>query len=163
MLDLFLKSLPPLLVVGGWVVVYYVQALQNRRKLLREEADKARSAVTSLLEDAVKFHTDTFSPSARLKVLAGLNDIERRANLLPAIASKKKAWGWLPLPKIADPTAVAVDAELIVRLRQSITLEHFDDPNAAPLGIDAQQLQLMVTATAALHAAIDKALIASLD
>ena len=57
-MELILKSLTPLLVVGGWIVVYQLQALQARRKLLREEVEKTRQAVEKLLEMALKFHRE---------------------------------------------------------------------------------------------------------
>ena len=161
-LDLILRSLPPLLVVGGWAVVYQLQGLQARRKLLREEADKMRAAVHDLHQLAADFHTHAYSEHDRLKVLRAMTDLDRRREMLPRIARSKKIVFWQVSP-IADVSDVSLDPRLIVSLNQAITGEHFDDPGAEPLPGDAEQLRRIGDSCAALVLAIDQALIAALD
>ena len=162
-LDLFLRALPPLLVVGGWVVIYHLQALQARRKLLREEAEKARIAVTALQEAAIEFHTSTFSASRKLAVHGMLTDLDRRRDLIPALARPKQIFKFVELPLLDAQANILIDAKLIVELRQAITLEHFEDPTAAPLSADDPQLKLIAQKCLALVSEIDRILIAALD
>lgn len=152
-----------MLVVGGWIVVYQLQALQARRKLLREEADKARVAVVALQVAAVEFHTTPFSASRRLSVLGMLTDLDRRRDLIPALARPKRVFKIINLPLIKAQADVLIDAKSIVELRQAITLEHFDDEAADPLSGEHPQLMLITQKCMDLVAEIDRVLIAALD
>lgn len=151
------------MVVGGWIVVYQLQALQARRKLLREEADKARVAVVALQQAAVEFHTSTFSASRRLSVLGMLTDLDRRRKLIPALARPKRVAKIVTLSPVDAQANVLIEAKLIVELRQAITLEHFDDQTAAPLGAENPQLELIAQRCMDLVAEIDRVLITALD
>ncbi|RYF60743.1 MAG: hypothetical protein EOO27_04795 [Comamonadaceae bacterium] len=162
-LDLLLRALPPILVVGGWVVVYYVQALQARRKLLREEADKARTAILGLQQQAVSFHTQEFSATERLKVLAALNDVERRCQMLPNIARTKNVLGMKDVSPVDDPVSARIPTSFIVALQRAITLDHFDDPQAPPLSAGAIQIWHITHSADELVKAVDAVLIAALD
>lgn len=155
----FLKLLPSLLVVGGWVIVYQLQALQARRKLLREEAEKTRTAVEKLNEAALRFHMNERSESDRLVITAALTDLERRCELFPKIAASRKKW----LPSCVDPQKVKVDVALIVAARKAITLEHFDDPDAEALKLGSPQLEAITSSCTTLIRTIDEVLVASLD
>jgi hypothetical protein len=157
--DTLLKLLPSALVVGGWLVVYQLQALQARRKVLREEAEKARNVVEALRAAAIKFHLTKHSAPERLSILSSITDIERRCAIFPRIASRGRSC----LPHAVDPKLTIVDSKYIVRLRQAITLEHFDDPNAEPLHIGSPQVSKITDACQALILSIDGVLIAALD
>ena len=121
-LDLALKVLTPVLVVGGWIVVYRLQALQARRKLLRETAEKVREAVAELLEAAISFHTKEFDVEKKVAITLALTHIEKRYQLFPKIAEGNN--GCFPA---VDPKRVQIPPEFMVELRQAITLTHFDE------------------------------------
>ena len=161
-LDFLLRAITPFLVVGGWIVVYQLQALQARRKLLREEADKARSAVYAVHELAVQFHTQDHDASRRVEVMRAVTDIERRRGMLEQIARPKRIMGCTVSPLALNATA-HIDADLVKRLNQAITLEHFDDPEAKAIGIGDAQIKKIDAACADLVAAVDLVVIAGLD
>ena len=155
----FLKILPSLLVVGGWVIVYQLQALQARRKVLREEVEKARAAVLNLNGDALRFHMNVHSVPDRLAIVAALTDIERRCELFPQISIARRAW----LPDAVPTTKAKIEAALIVKVRQAITLDHFDDESAGPLPVGSKQLEEITSACTALVRSIDGVMVAALD
>ncbi len=158
-MELILKSLTPLLVVGGWIVVYQLQALQARRKLLREEVEKTRQAVEKLLEMALKFHTTPFDEDKRTAILLSFNDIERRYTLFPKIARARSRC----LPHAVKPTLVEIDPNTFVTLRKAITLEHFEDAEAEPLKHNHKQISDIRVAAVAMIEKIDKVLVSALD
>lgn len=157
-MDFFLKVLTPLLVVGGWIVVYKLQALQARRKLLREVAEKARDAVEELQVMAIKFHTSKFDGDQKLGILLAMTRIEKRYKLFPQIASG----GSECAPDAVDPAIVVIDSKLMVALRRAITLEHFD-VEEEPLPHGAQQVQGIMAAGGDLISDIDRVIVAALD
>jgi hypothetical protein len=161
-LDVVLRSLTPILVVGGWVVVYQLQALQSRRKLLREEAETMRQAVHDLHELAVEFHTEAYAAPRRLEVLRRMTELERRRTVLPQIARSKRVLGFSVSP-LSSVAAAHIEPQLVVKLNQAITLEHFDDPTAEPLDAGSGQFQKIAQACSDMVAAIDNILIAALD
>lgn len=158
-LDLAFKSLPPILVVGGWIVVYQLQALQARRKILREEVDKTRGAVEKLLDLSLKFHTSQYDDEKRTAILLAFNDVERRYSLFPRIVTSRAKC----IPHAVRPDAVVVDPELLVNLRSAVTLEHFDDPQAVALAYGHKQLDEIRAAAHALITQLDVVLVAALD
>ncbi len=158
-LDTFLKVLPSLLVVGGWVVIYRLQAVQSRRKMLREYIEETREAIADLLETALRFHTDTRTVTDGMLLLGKFTDIERRLCMLPRMAQSRWAY-----PKtIADPSMMVVDLMFLVRLRQAITLDHFDDPLEAPLAFGAPQLGKIASASSRLTLEVDQCHLAAMD
>lgn len=157
-MEFFLKVLTPLLVVGGWVVVYRLQAMQARRKLLREVAEKAREAVENLQEIAIKFHTSKFDPDKRLVILLAMTRIENRYKLFPQIASG----GWAGFPDAVAPNLVAIDSKFMVSLRRAVTLVHFDEEEH-PLPHSAPQIQDIMAAAGELISEIDRVIVAALD
>ena len=154
-----LKILPSLLVVGGWMIVYQLQALQARRKVLREEVEKARAAVLTLNGDALRFHMSAHSIADRLALVAALTDIERRCELFPQISVARRTW----LPDAVPTNKAKVDSALIVNVRQAITLNHFDDESAAPLSVGSTQLEEITAACTALVRSVDGVMVAALD
>lgn len=156
--DLF-KYLPSILVVGGWCIAYQLQALQARRKVLREEIEKTRAAVESLNSSALGFHLEKFSAVKRWEILRAIEDVERRCTLLPVVANARA----LMLRRVLDPSKMTIDPRLFVELRQSITLEHFDDPDQDPLKHEAQQLRKISASCFSISSALDSALITALD
>lgn len=154
-----LSILPSALVVGGWIIVYQLQALQARRKVLREEVEKTRTAVVSLTETALRFHMKPHSVEDQMQILASITDIERRYAMFPKIAAGRSRW----LPDAVQPVLTKINPELLIRLRQAITLEHFDDPQLEPLPYGSRQLTDIGNESRRLVSAIDEVLIASLD
>lgn len=159
MLDILLKLVPSILVVGGWVVVYQLQALQARRKLLREEMDKARDAVAELQEAALRFHMSVYSVADRMLVIGLLTDIDRRLTLFPRIATSRH---WF-LPNSVMPQDVTVNLDYLVRLRQAITLEHFDDPEMTPLVLGDPLINNITGASAQMVFELDRVFVAAID
>ena len=155
--ELFLKILTPLLVVGGWVVVYRLQALQARRKLLRETAEKVRESVTTLLEEAISFHTKEFDPEKKVAITLALTHLEKRYELFPKIAAGANSC----IPAV-DPKQVEIPPKFIVELRQAITLLHFDEPEQ-PLSQGSPQIQRITAASVALIGEVDRVIVAALD
>ena len=141
------------------MVIYQLQALQARRKILREEVDKAKAAVEKLRESAISLHTKAHTPLEHHSIKGMLSDIERRCNLWPGIAAKRRKWLW----PAADMVQVTLDPTHMMHLRQAITLEHFDDVSASPLMHDAPQLSQIMEAANDLVLAMDKVLVAALD
>lgn len=156
-LDISLKLLTPFLVVGGWVVVYRLQALQARRKLLRETAEKVRDSVSALLADAINFHTKEFDAEKKIAITLALTHLEKRYQLFPQIAGGNNSC----FPAV-DPKQVAIDAQFMVELRQAITLVHFDEPEQ-PLTQTSAQIQRITSSAVALIGEIDRVIVAALD
>ena len=150
--------LTPVLVVGGWVVVYRLQALQARRKHLREMAEKTREAVVQLLELAIKFHTTKFDSQQKLAIVLALTHIEKRYELFPHIAVGKNEC----MPSAVDPALVTINPAFLVELRQAITLDHFDG-DEEPLSQGAEQVQRISAAALGLIGEIDRVIVSALD
>ena len=161
-LDLVLRSLPPILVVGGWAIAYHLQGLQARRKLLREEAEGMRDAVAELHQAALEFHTNVYEESKRLLILRSITDLERRRQMLPLMGRSRSFLGKDYAP-VSSIEAVTIAPQLIANLNQAITLEHFDDPSAEPLKAADPQVLKIGQEAAELTAAIDRAFVAALD
>ncbi|WP_148237974.1 hypothetical protein [Alicycliphilus denitrificans] len=159
MFDGFLKYLPSVLVVLGWAIAYKLQALQARRKLLREEVEKTRQAVEKLREIALQFHVNVYDPEKRGAIVIALTDIERRYGMFPEIARARSECSF----NAVDISKTRVDAKYLTELRQAITLEHFEDPESAPLQHGHEQLERITVAASALIGELDKVLVAALD
>lgn len=143
--------------VGGWVVVYRLQALQARRKLLRETAEKVRDSVSELLADAVSFHTKEFDAEKKIAITLALTHLEKRYALFPKIAGAVNSC----FPAV-DPKQVEIAPKFMVELRQAITLVHFDEPEP-PLTQGCAQIQRITAAAIALISEIDRVIVAALD
>ncbi len=156
-LDLLLKALTPILVVGGWAVVYRLQALQARRKLLRETAEKVRESISALLADAISFHTKEFDAEKKMAIALALTHLEQRYALFPRIAATRNSC----FPAV-DPKQVEIAPRFMVELRQAITLEHFDAPEP-PLTQGSAQIQRITAAAIELLGEIDRVIVAALD
>ena len=157
--DGVLRALPPFLVVVGWVFVYKLQALQARKKFLREEVEKARGAIEKLEALAIVFHTTTYSAASNFAIVSGITDIERRCSLFPKIIGAQTARRFPP----RAPRLTTVEPSLFVAIRQAITLKHFDDPKDAPLSPTDLQLAEIASACNAAIAALDTVLLVGLD
>lgn len=157
--DTFVKILPPLVIVGGWVVVYQLQALQARRKLLREEVEKTIEAVNELLDIAIRFHTTAYDESLKSSITLALTDIERRYSNFPRICTAKKSY----LPNAANLEKVQVDPEYLINLRRSITIEHFDEKFEVELKHSDKKITIIRGAALDLMNAVDKVFIEALD
>lgn len=156
-LDILLKILTPCLVVGGWIVVYRLQALQARRKVLREMVDKVRQEIEELQAAAIKFHTSDFDLEAKINISLSLTRIEKSYQLFPQIASG--TCGCFPA---VDPKKVVINPGYMVDLRRAITLKHFDEPGT-PLKITDCQVQDIMAASAQLLSAVNDVMVAALD
>lgn len=143
--------------IGGWAVVYRLQALQARRKMLRETAEKVRDSVSTLLADAINFHTKEFDAEKKIAITLALTHLERRYQLFPQIAGGANNC----FPAV-DPKQVTIDPQFMVELRQAITLEHFDEPES-PLTQTSPQIQRITAAAVGLIGEIDKVIVAALD
>ena len=121
--------------------------------------DKTRQAVEKLYETALRFHMNPYSVSDRLQIFGLFTDIERRYALFPKIAKSSRFYS----RSAAKVETVTINPERLVTLRRTITLEHFDDPNATPL-VDSDPVLIAITAAAnQLIMAIDLAFVAALD
>ena len=145
------------------MVVYQLQALQARRKLLREEAEAMRDAAHELHQLAVDFHTEEYSKSKQLELLRAITDLDRRRELLPKIARAKRVSGFMVEAVAGGPAAVTIPAHLVVAINQAATLEHFGDPAAAPLEHSSPQVQRIGQRCNELVAAVDGVLLAAMD
>lgn len=160
--DTLVKLLPPILIIVGWYVVVSVQALQSRRRIIREELATLRTMVGELKDAAIKFHTQSPSEDLRRNIMAQLKEIARRADLLPRIA--KTNWIMLdaiPKKRLPKPTSY------IIALRQAVTTHHFDSlienlPQPA-LSLDSDQILQIESEHHNFLAYLDETMIAALD
>lgn len=139
--------------------MYQLQALQARRKILREEVDKTRVVVEKLLDISLRFHTSPYDDEKRTAILLAFNDVERRYGLFPRIVTSRAKY----LPDAVRPDLVGIDPELLVNLRSAVTLEHFEDSQAAALPHGHKQLDEIRAAALALINQLDVVLVAALD
>lgn len=156
--DALAKILSPILIIAGWYVVVSNQARQSRRKIIREELELLRTAVSELGEAAIKFHTQSYSEDSRRHILVQLTQANRRLQLLPHIARTNwMTWDAIPAKSLPNPT------KRIIELRQAITFNHFDDPTQSALSMDSREIGLIERACHCLLLSLDEFMIAALD
>lgn len=154
------KLAPSLLILIGWIVLYRIQVNQNRLKVLREDIDRASIALSDIQTDAIKYHTlgaieSNIHPSA---LIASIEALSRKIQHWPNIAAGNNRFFSPP----ADPNCLRIDTEYMKKLRQTITLNHFD-LNESPLPPSAPQLQEIQNACNELSREISRALVFALD
>lgn len=137
--------------------MYRLQALQARRKLLRETAEKVRDSVSELLAAAIIFHIKPFDEEKKIAITLALTHLEKRYKIFPQIAAGSHSC----FPAV-DLKLVDVPPKFMVELRQAITLMHFDGPEQ-PLAQGCEQIQQITAAAVALIDEIDRVIVAALD
>lgn len=140
------------------MVVYRLQALQVRRKHIREAAEKVREAVDEILTLATRFHTTAFDPSMQMEIIAALTQIEKRYELFPKMAAGKSECSM----DAVDPAKVSISPSFIFNLRVAITSNHFDEASA-PLSPRDPQIADIQSAAHDLTAELDRVIVAALD
>ncbi|MCW5319645.1 hypothetical protein D5039_00145 [Verminephrobacter aporrectodeae subsp. tuberculatae] len=155
-----LKSwIPSIIVVLGWAIVYQIQALQVRRKILREEIEKTRDVIIELGKTAARFHMNPYSVEDHMSITSLLTDIERRYSMFPKIAKARRRF----LPNAVEVGKIEVDPKHLVGLRQAITGTHFDDSAALALPHSDSQFKDISSATRQMILVIDGVFVAALD
>ena len=139
--------------------MYQFQSVQARRKLLREEIDKAKSALEELFKLAIDFHTNNSSTMQVYDLAVKVSDFDRRTKLWPKIARRRS----LRLLEAAAPSKVTISPDLIIRLRKAITLEHFGDTSSEPLNVNDPQLTEILDSVEDIKEALGDALVEALD
>ena len=114
----------------GWVVVHKLTTNRDNRKaridLLSKEADAITGEILSLFELSLKYHKENRDISNENKIKMSLQDISARASMLTEICT--------------DNQSLSACRSAILRMKRSITAEHFEDEHSAPLDDRSQQI-----------------------
>lgn len=158
-LDVLQITLPAILVIVGWYVVYRLQALQVRRRSLREHVTQLRTLSKEIRGAAIDFHTGLFDVEKHEVLLELLQELDDRCALLPNMARTTSCW----MPNAADVNVCGLVAREVMRFRQAITLDHFDNDQQAALVVGDPQIVQVRNAARILLVQLDRVSTTALD
>jgi len=99
--DDFLKALPPMLVVIGWILVNYQNDKRELRKEARALVDAAKKSIVELAAKAVSYHVDGKVDTA-YEIKAGIEALEVECERLPGASFLRNSPLMLCLVAFAD-------------------------------------------------------------